>query len=444
VNKQPSQAVAPVLPLITVPPYLLEVLATCQGAFGAPAFTTFVALVVGVLGAVGPRTVTGMWIAAGLADRLHWSRAHRFFSQTKWDADTVGLSLARLVVSMFVPAGTAVTVAVDDTLFHRYGKLVYGAAWQHDGSAKGRDGLGRGNCFVVVGLVVDVPFMGRRVFLPLLLRLSVPKAGVSKIDHARAMVNLLSRALAERRVHVVADALYRGPAWRSLPGNVTFTTRLSRTAVLYAPPPAPAGRRGHPRWKGPRLGTAGEVAATATWRKTRVTRYGETGTALLADVRCLWWGSLHRTPVRLVLVRDLDRRRDDLALVTTDLTASAEQIVERYCARWSIEQAIKDGKDLIGVGDAQNRLQSAVERTVPFMMLTLTILVCWYARFGDAATDLAERRRLARWYRRKKTTISVTDMLIAFRRARITVVDAGQTTPELNNDAPVTRTTTAA
>lgn len=385
-----------------------------------------------------------MWVAAGVADRLHWSRAHRFFSHTKWDPDTVGLLLARLVASLFAAAGTALTVAVDDTLFHRYGKLVYGAAWQHDGSATGRDGIGRGNCFVVVGLVVHVPFMGRRVFLPLLFRLYVPKSGVSKSEHARAMVNLLSRALAERRVHVVADALYRSPAWRNLPGNVTFTTRLSSKAVLYAPAPEATGRRGHPAWKGPRLGTAAQVAVTAAWRETTVTRYGHTGTVLLADVPCLWWGSLHRTPVRLVLVRDLDRRRNDLALVTTDQLTPAEDIVERYCARWSIEQAIKDGKDLLGVGDAQSRVQAAVERTVPFMMLTLTILVCWYARCGDAGTDLAQRRGLARWYRRKKTTISVTDMLIAFRRARITTIDPGQSTPDLIHDTAVTSTVKAA
>lgn len=433
------------LPLATVPPCLFEVLQTCRGAFGAPAFATFVALVVGALGAVGPRTVTGMWVAAGLSDRLHWSRAHRFFAETRWDPDTVGLLLAHLVVGLFVAAGAAVTLAVDDTLLHRYGRLVYGAAWQHDGSAKGRDGIGRGNCFVVAGLVLDVPFMGRRVFLPLLFRLYVPKAGVSKTEHARAMVNLLARALAPRRVHVVADALYRGPAWRGLPGNVTFTTRLASTAVLYAPPPAPSGRRGHPAWKGPRLGTPSECAATVTWRRSVVTRYGQTATVLLAEVECLWWGSLHRTRLRLVLVRELGRRRRaDLALVTTDLDTPAEEIVARYAARWSIEQAIKDGKDLLGVGDAHSRVQAAVERTVPFMMLTLTILVCWYIRFGDAEADLAERRGLARWYRRKKTTISVTDMLIAFRRARITTVDAGQTTPELTTDMAATRTTNAA
>jgi hypothetical protein len=434
------------LPLVTVPPCLLEMLAPCRGAFGAPGFVTFVALTVGALGALGPRTITGMWIATGLADRFHWSRAHRFFSETKWDPDTVGLLLARLAVSLFAAAAAELTVAVDDTLFHRFGKLVHGAAWQHDGSAKGRDGVGRGNCFVVVGLVVDVPFMGRRVFLPLLFRLYIPKSGTSKTDHARAMVNLLSRALPRQRIHVVADALYRGPAWLNLPGNVTFTTRLSSTAVLYAPAPSqPAGKRGHPAWKGPRLGTADEIAATATWRKTTVTRYGQTATVRVVEIRCLWWGSLHRTPVRPVLVRDLGRRRKrDLALITTDLTTAVEQIVARYATRWSIEQAIKDGKDLLGVGDAQNRLQVAVERTVPFMMLTLTILVCWYARFGNAEADLTERREQARWYHRKKTTISVTDMLIAFRRARITSVHPGQTTPDLISDTTVTRTTTAA
>lgn len=431
------------LPLVTVPPCLLEMLQACRGAFGAPGFVTFVALVVGALGAVGPRTVTGMWAAAGLAGRVHWSRAHRFFSEMRWEPDTVGLMLARLVVELFVAAGAEVTVAVDDTLFHRYGKLVYGAAWQHDGSAKGRDGIGRGNCFVVAGLVVTVPVMGRAVLLPVLFRLYTPKDGPSKVELARSMVNLLSRALAERRIHVVADALYRGPAWRDLPSNVTFTTRLSSTAVLYGRAPAPTGKRGHPAWKGPRLGRPAEVAQTAAWRLARVTRYGKTGEVLLADVACLWWGSLHRTPVRLVLVREVEGHRQDLALVSTDLTTPVEQLIARYCARWSIEQTIKDAKQILGAGEAHNRLENAVRRTVPFMMLNLTILVCWYTRYGDAQRDLAERRGWALWYRRK-TTISIDDMLIAFRRARITTVDAAQAVPDLFNDTAVTSTATAA
>ena len=286
-----------------------------------------------------------MWQAAGLAGSVHWSRAHRFFSRAVWDLDQVGLALARAVVARLVPDGGAVTVAVDDTLFHRYGKKVHGARYQHDGSARGHDGIGRGNCFVIAGIVVAVPFLARQVCLPVLFRLHIPKTSASKTEQARALAGLLAAALDGRTVHVVGDALYRGPAWRHLPAHVTFTTRLAANAVLYRPEPPRTGKRGHPAWKGQRLGTAAEIAVAATWRRTRVTRYGTTETVDLAVVTCLWWGSLHRTPIRVVLVRDLDEARPyTLALATTDLAATGEQVVARYASRWSVEQSIKDGK----------------------------------------------------------------------------------------------------
>lgn len=356
----------------------------------------------------------------------------------------MGLRLARLVVARLVPAGAALTVVVDDTLFHRYGAKTHGVFWQHDGSARGRDGLGRGNCFVVVGLIVTVPFVTRAVCLPVLFRLHIPKSGVSKPDAARALIGLLARAFPERTLHVVADAAYRGPAWRTLPGNTTFTTRLAANAVLYALPPAPTGKRGHPAWKGARLGTCADLAATAMWHTTSVTRYGKTETVHMATVSCLWWGSLHRRPVTVVLVKDIGSTRPyDIALVSTDTTASVEPIVSRYADRWSVEQSIKDSKILIGAGHAANRLRLAVERSVPFAMLSMTILVLWYAEHGTIEQDLTAARSRAPW-NRKKTHVSIDDMLIAFRRARINVISAGQDTVDQYPARPTTSTTTAA
>lgn len=429
---------------VTVPPSLLIVLDVLRPCFTAPSFTTFSALVTGALSASAARTVTGMWQAAGLAGRSHWSRAHRFFSRAVWDLDQVGLALARAAVARFVPAGGAVTVAVDDTLFHRYGKTVHGAKYQHDGSARGRDGIGRGNCFVIAGIVVAVPFLARQVCLPVLFRLHIPKTSASKTEQARALAGLLAAALPRRTLHVVGDALYRGPAWRGLPARVTFTTRLASNAVLYAPEPPRTGRRGHPAWKGERLGTAADLAANATWRRTRVTRYGVTGTVDLAVITCLWWGSLRRTPVRVVLVRDLDETKPcTLALATTDLTSAGEQIVARYASRWSIEQSIKDGKQLLGAGDAQNRLPAAVERTTPLGLANLTILVLWYDHAGQPVTDLSSRRDQAPWYRHKRH-VSIEDMITAFRRARITSITAAQDTPDQIAPGTTTREAAAA
>ena len=104
------------LPSATVPAGLWEMLGACRAVFTAPTFLTFALLVTGALGAVEPRTVTGMWAAAGMAGRAHWSRAHRFFSHARWDPDALGLALAQLVVAASTADGQALTVAVDDTL----------------------------------------------------------------------------------------------------------------------------------------------------------------------------------------------------------------------------------------------------------------------------------------------------------------------------------------
>jgi hypothetical protein len=297
---------------------------------------------------------------------------------------------------------------------------------------------------MIVGLVVVVPFLARPVCLPVLFRLHIPKASASKPDQARALVDLLARALPGRTIHVVADAAYRGPAWQGLPQMVTFTTRLAANAVLYAPEPPRTGKRGHPAWKGARLGTAAQIAARVPWSRTRVTRYGVTEEVDLAVVCCLWWGSLHRTPIRLVLVRDLDETKAyTLALATADLTTPGEQIVARYADRWSIEQSIKDGKQLLGAGEAHNRLPAAVERTTPLGLANLTILILWYDHAGHPTTDLASRRRGAPWYRHKRH-VSIDDMIIAFRRARITDITAAQNTPALSGGTTPTSQATAA
>jgi hypothetical protein len=130
------------LPVATLPCSLTDLVAVFRPCFTAPSFRTFVGLVVGliVVGLIGQtrrRTVCGMLIGAGLEQFWHHSRAHRFFAVGRWSSDAVGLALTDLIVTHLVPAGSPLTVAVDDTLFKRSGKKVFGVAWHHDGAAKG-------------------------------------------------------------------------------------------------------------------------------------------------------------------------------------------------------------------------------------------------------------------------------------------------------------------
>ena len=218
------------------------------GTFTAPSLRTFAALVTGLVAASGKRTVTGMLTAAGPSRTWSHDRAHAFFSRASWNVEVLGLALSHLLVRSLLTEGAALTVAVDDTLFKRSGKKVFAAAWQHDGAAKGPKPVRRGTCFVVVGIVVELPFCSRPVCLPVMARLWQPKTGPSKVEIAASMIRLLAVCHHERRLDVVADAAYRGKALRDLRENVTFTTRLPANSVLYdlAPhrPPRPSRLEG--------------------------------------------------------------------------------------------------------------------------------------------------------------------------------------------------------
>ncbi len=351
-------------------------------------------------------------------------------------SEDLGLALARLVVTLLVPAGAAVLVAVDDTLFKRTGPKVHAIGWFHDGSAKGPKQVGLGNNWVICAVIVALPFCSRPVALPVLARLvhkDIAPAPASRLALARQMISQLARALPGRDIHVVAGAAYAGKELRRLPDHVTWTTRLRKDAALYALPGPRTGRRGRPRVKGKRMPSLAILAGTASFAPVTVHRYGKTATVQAAAVRCLWYGVFGPRPVQVVLIRDRATTGYDLALATTDLAASPAEVTGRYAARWSIEVAIEDAKQIFGTGQARNRLAAAVHRTLPFTLACQSLAMLWYATAGHHPADVDEHRARAPWYR-TKTEPSTADMIAKLRRVLIAAkyrpVHTGEPTPE--------------
>ena len=100
----PTYAVPPMLPDVTLPASLSALLAVVAPCFTAPSFRTFCALACGFLGQTGKRTVCGMLTGAGLSRIWPHDRAHSFFSRARWDPDDLGLAAARLVAAaLFQP-----------------------------------------------------------------------------------------------------------------------------------------------------------------------------------------------------------------------------------------------------------------------------------------------------------------------------------------------------
>jgi hypothetical protein len=414
------------LPGLNLPASLAGLLVVLRPVFTGPSFATFCGLVAGLAGQVRRRTVCGMLLGAGLSRYWPHDRAHYFFARAAWDLDELGVAVARVVVALLVPAGEPLVVAVDDSVFRRSGRKVFGAAWQHDGSSPARNKLSYGTCFVTAGIVVALPFCSRPACLPVLARLHVPGKGravkprrqaapASTVSCAVALVTLLAGSFPGRAVHVVADAHYHGPALRDLPANVTWTTRLPKNAVLFGLAPPRVRKPGRPPRKGPRLGTAADLAAAADWTPAAVHNYGRDHATGLAGVTCLWYGCLDTRTVRVILARGA---RATLALVSTDLDAPAAALIERYAARWGIEQAFSDARTVLGAGEARTRARRAVERTVPFALLVHTLVITWYARHGHDPAGITERRRAQPWYA-AKTEPAFEDMLTQLRRVLI-------------------------
>ena len=402
----------------TLPGALTRVLATFRPCFTAPTFETFTMMVAGLVAQPVRRTVCGMLTGAGLAQVWHHGRAHRFFSHARWNSQQVGLLLAELIVARLMAAGAPITVAIDDTLFRRRGRKVHAVGWFHDGSAAGGVKLGFGNNWVVAAIIVTLPFLSRPVALPVLAALAV-KGGASKPDLARDLVDLIAERFADREIHVVADAAYGCGAFMGLGDGMTMTTRAKANAVFSQMAPPRTGKRGRPKLKGERIGTPADISASATWRTVTVFRYGTTNTVQIAEQTCLWYGTWRTDPVRVILVRDTNKTITgngyDIALATTDLTATAEEIIARYATRWSIEVTFFDVKNILGIGQARNRTKKAVERTVPFGLFCHSILIIWYALHGHDSTDTGQRRSSAPWYR-SKTEPATLDMLTKLRR----------------------------
>ena len=148
----------------------------------------------------------------GMAAVVSFHAVCRFFSHHAWDADRLGLALARLIVSRLLAADAPIEVVVDDTLFRRWGPKVFGAFWTHDGSAQDPNALGRGNRWVIVGIVVAVPFCCTSGVpadpVPALARQGHRLPGAA----GRELISFLAQAFPDRRLHAVGDAAYHGEA----------------------------------------------------------------------------------------------------------------------------------------------------------------------------------------------------------------------------------------
>lgn len=414
------------LPLLST---FVAVLTPLRGCFARQAaFENFVAIAHGWVLALGRGTLSSALVAGDLVGRKHWCAFYRLFSRAKWSTDELGLAVARAVVARFACDGI-ITLVVDDTLHAKGGKNVFGGGMHHDPltSSAGNTRFQFGHCWVVLSIVVQLPFGIRPRALPVLFRLNVtPKmAGRWGVQHRRKteqaveMLALIAEAFPTRAIRVVGDNLYSCETVLSaLPKNVRMVGRLTLDAELHAPLPADyRQKKGRPRIWGDAMPNPREIAENSDpWVDVRARLYGRDVTVKTKTVEAYWRSAGHQRRLRCVIVWRPRGKYPYEAFFSTDPELPVEQVLEAYACRWSTEVTFHETKDSLGAEHVQPWTKDAVLRTAPTGMLLYSLVVLWYADHGHGSEAAIWPHRP--WYRHKETA-SFADMVATLRRATL-------------------------
>jgi hypothetical protein len=370
---------------------------------------------------LGRPTITRVVASAGQFATKHVSTFRRFFRCTRWCLDDVWRVLVvRILVPYLAPTGKII-LAGDDTTCHKYGRRVAHAGNYRDAvrSTATRAVFHWAHNWVIVTMQVRFFLWPLRVIsIPVMLDIYRKREDCDE-EHPfrtrnRILVDIAERLanwLPEREFELVADGAYAcEDVVNGLPSKVTFISRIRRDAALFGLPQKVTKRGpGRPAQKGMRLAKLAEIARTASWQRRIVITYGKRRARLLYSFQALWWKVSKAQQVQVVIVRDPSGREKDDYFFTTDLSMDAGHVVEVYAGRWAIEETIREGKQVTGLGDVQGWSAGAVERQAPFAMLILALVKAWYLKHvashdrPDAlpsAASMLARLRMAFWQQR--------------------------------------------
>jgi hypothetical protein len=186
--------------------------------------------------------------------------------------------------------------------------------------------------------------------------------------------------LGNRPLRAVADAYFsKAPFINALlTSHVHLITRMRKDAVGWddptPEPPRPPGqkKRGRKSTK-PRKGKRWKIATLIQHfpvHTVSVFIYGQVQTLSILT-RDLWIRDVDTQKVRLVVIKT---KGDPVILLSTDLSLCAEQIIQIYALRFSLEIGIRDTKQHFGLGDYQSTHLLSITR---FTALSLIGFCLW-------------------------------------------------------------------
>jgi hypothetical protein len=383
--------------------------AICQllaPAFTEPTSVTFVHIATGWVLCRSKPTVTNLvgTIGHSLLGHVarHWTVYERFFYRAAWSLDAVSRLLLTGVVAPLIRAEATdkvIDLNIDDTTCGRCGRHVAYAGYFKDASV--------GNALKTVvhwshnWVIGCVSMRAKRwptwvIGLPVWFTLYRKRPDcdrkrpfMTRQEIAADMIRDTRKALPDWVIRVAADGQYATGTvvHAAAEMGTNLVSRIRSDAAIYdLPPKRKRFKRGRRAKRGKRLPTPKRLARRKKgWRTVEVTIYDKRVKRRVLAVVCLWYHVSKDRPVKVLIVRDPSGQQIDDYMVCTDPTVSDAEIIERFAARWSIEEAIQQGKQIGGMEKVQGWCSRTVVRQAPMAMIVTTLVTAWYLQYGVRA-----------------------------------------------------------
>ncbi|MCX8038896.1 MAG: transposase [Candidatus Sumerlaeia bacterium] len=313
----------------------------------------------------------------------HWTAVYVFMNYGRWSCRQWAERL--LVLWLDRLGGPRELVAVlDDTTVKKSGRKIFGLGCYPDRTDKNPGASRRrvwGHCWVVLALLWERR-RGQWFCFPLRALLFVPEKFRPALWRLATKIELAERPVrgleaANRRVTLVVDNLYAKEALANLSvcgWPIRLISRLRSNAQLSElPPPRRPGQRGRTAKRGPKLSARQLSRRRSHCRRLKASIHGKTVTIQAFVGVVMPSPTLGDQPILVIIVPQRSGEKRNL-LFSTDLQREPVRLLERYAARFKLEDAFDQLKTHGGFADCRPRSFQAQRRHVTLCLLTSSLL----------------------------------------------------------------------
>lgn len=382
-----------------------------------------------------------------------WSASYRVFSRSPWEPHDLFQPVFRQCLARSATAGL-IPLALDDTTVRKTSKRIPGVSYARDPmSPPFHPNLVMGQRFIQVAAILRPQGLrGPARTIPVRFEPAPPAVKPNKrateeqwelyrqVQKAQTLSWQAVRLAHDVRRDVdqaghagstllwVTDGSYcNGTVFRHLPERSELVARARGDMTLFLPPTeAELAGMGRRRKYGAPLPKPDDIRAgdAYPWERAKVF-----GAGRLHDLRykvvpqVLWRSGARARSLRLMIIAPLHYRRTGKSrllyrkpayLLTSDLTTSAQILIQAYFDRWEIEVNHRDEKSILGVGQAQVWARKAAPR-VPQFQVAIYAMLLMASLMAHGPKRTRHYLPLPKWRKREERRPSILDILVLLR-----------------------------